>query len=166
MWTWDISYIASVERGVHYCLYLIVDIWERYIVGWSIHEQESRILAADLLQKACLMHNVPEKSLVVHQDNGTPMTSVEFLSSLASWGKPSFFRPGVSDDNPYSESLFKHLEYNHRYPVRFETVQSAIDLLKWFEEYYYHSHRHSAIAMLLRPRGGQGHRRPALQSAG
>jgi len=145
VWTWDISYLSSEERGVHYYLYLIVDIWDRYIVGWSIHEQESGILAADLLQKACLMHKVSKKSLVVHQDNGTPMTSAEFLSCLASWGKPSYSRPGVSDDDPYSESLFKHLKYNHRYPVRFETMQAAIDWMERFQEYYNHSHRHSAI---------------------
>lgn len=148
IWTWDISYIASDERGVHYYLYLIVDIWDRCIVGWCIHKRESGKLAARFLRRTCLRHHIPPKSLVVHQDNGKPMTSSAFLTCLAYWGKPSYSRPGVSDDNPYSESLFKHLKYNHRYPVRFEAMQAAKDWMTWFEEYYNHSHRHSAIGFV------------------
>lgn len=148
VWTWDISYIASEERGTFYYLYLIVDIWDRCIVGWAIHETESGKLAAALLEQTCITQGVERHTLVVHQDNGAPMISVDFLSVLHQWGTPSYSRPGMSDDNPYSESLFRHLKYHHTYPERFASLSDATEWMKGFQTHYNHEHRHSGIGFV------------------
>lgn len=148
IWTWDITYLPSERKGEYFYLYLMMDIWDRSIVGWSVHDRESGKLAAELLNQTCFRNKVDEGSLIVHQDNGTPMTSSDFLKCLSYWGQPSYSRPGVSDDNPYSESLFKHLKYNHRYPIRFETIESARKWMQSFVEHYNSQHRHSGISFV------------------
>lgn len=148
VWTWDISYLLTRRRGIFLYLYFILDIWDRSIVGWAVHEAESGELAADLLNKTCIRQGVLPGQLIVHQDNGSPMISGEFLGTLSFWGVPSYSRPGVSDDNPFSESLFRTTKYRPAYPDRFETQENAVEWIRAFVEWYNTEHRHSSIGFV------------------
>lgn len=145
VWSWDISYLLTLTRGSFLYLYLILDIWDRSIVGWSVHEAETGELAGRLLDETCAREQVTPGALVVHQDNGGPMISGEFLGALAMWGRPSYSRPGVSDDNPFSESLFRTVKYRPGYPLRFESLEEAYEWMQAFVEWYNTQHRHSGI---------------------
>ena len=117
VWSWDITYLRSSVRGTFYYLYLVVDIWSRMIVGWAVHEEESAELASALIVEACLRHGVDSEKLTLHSDNGGPMKGATMLATLQWLGiVPSFSRPSVSDDNAYSEALFKTLKYRPEYP--------------------------------------------------
>jgi len=147
VWSWDITYLASTLRGMFYYLYLIEDIFSRKIVGWEIHESESAEHASQLIRKACLAESVHEEGLVLHSDNGSPMKGATMLSTLQKLGVvPSFSRPSVSDDNPYSESLFRTLKYAPSYPNQpFDSLKSARVWVHGFVQWYNDQHRHSAI---------------------
>ena len=112
VWTWDITYLASVITGRFYRLYMVLDIYSRKIVGWEVHKNETAGHASVLIRKACLAEGINKKGLVLHSDNGSPMKGATMLATLQKLGVvPSFSRPSVSDDNPYSESLFRTLKY-------------------------------------------------------
>jgi transposase InsO family protein len=127
VWSWDITYMASTITGIFYRLYLVMDIYSRKIVGWEIHENETAEHASLLIRKACLAEGIREKGLVLHSDNGSPMKGATMLATLQRLGVvPSFSRPSVSDDNPYSESLFRTLKYTPAYPSKpFENLEAA-----------------------------------------
>jgi len=150
VWSWDISYLKSSVKGQFYFLYLVVDIFSRMIVGWAVHEEESEELARDLIRQTCLRHGVDQKQLVLHSDNGGPMKGATMLATLQWLGiVPSFSRPKVSDDNPYSESLFRTLKYRPCYPsVPFDSLEAARGWVEEFERWYNHEHRHSGIRFL------------------
>lgn len=148
IWTWDISYLLSHVRGKYFYLYLILDIWDRSIVGWSVEEEESGLHAAELLRKTCIRQGVNAGELIVHQDNGAPMISFEFLAALSHWGRASYSRPGVSDDNPFSESQFKTLKYRPDFPERFATIEDAIAWVEKYVGWYSSEHRHSGIGFV------------------
>lgn len=148
VYTWDISYLHTKIPGVFYYLYVFIDIWDRTVVGWSIHEKESGVYAAQLLRKTCFRNGVSPKSLIIHQDNGAPMISTDFLLELEKWGKASYSRPGVSDDNPFSESFFKTVKYNKTYPRKFNDTQDAISWFEGFLDYYHNEHLHSGIGLV------------------
>ena len=117
VWCWDISYLPTQVRGVFFYLYFIIDIYSRKIVGWSIHESEDSTHASRLVKQACIDENVQPEQLILHSDNGAPMKGVTMLVMLQELGViPSFSRPSVSDDNPYSESLFKTAKYHQSFP--------------------------------------------------
>lgn len=104
VWSWDITFLASSVRGSFYRLYLVLDVFSRKIVGWEVHERESADNASVLIRKACLAEGVHRAGLVLHADNGGPMKGATMLATLQKLGiVPSFSRPSVSDDNPYSE---------------------------------------------------------------
>jgi len=147
VWSWDITYLASSIRGMFYYLYLIEDIFSRKIVGWEIHETESAELASQLIRKACLTEGIHQEGLVLHSDNGSPMKGATMLATLQKLGVvPSFSRPSVSDDNPYSESLFRTLKYTPAYPYKpFEDLDSARKWVHEFVRWYNEEHRHSSI---------------------
>lgn len=145
VWTWDITPLRSHTRGVFFRLYLMLDIWDRSVVGWAIHEEELGVHAAALLRETCAREAIDGNDLVVHQDNGGPMISWEFLSALSAWGRPSYSRPGVCDDNPFSESMFKTLKYRPGYPGAFRTIDEARAWVAEFVEWYNLHHRHSGI---------------------
>jgi len=147
-WTWDITYLLTFCRGTYFYLYLMLDIWDRSIVGWSLHEKESGEYAGDLLSETCVRQGVQPGELTVHQDNGSPMISYEFLAALSHWGQASYSRPGVSDDNPYSESHFRTLKYRPNFPERFETIEEAIAWIQTYVEWYNTEHRHSGIGFV------------------
>ncbi len=147
VWSWDITYLPTLILGQFFRLYMIMDIYSRKIVGWEVHETESAELASMLAKKACLSEGVIGTGVVLHSDNGSPMKGATMLATLQRLGVvPSFSRPSVSDDNPYSESLFKTLKYSPTYPGRpFEDIDSARQWVLAFVHWYNNIHRHSAI---------------------
>ncbi len=148
VWSWDISYLPTQVRGLYVYLYLIMDIYSRKIVGWSVHELESSAYAAQLIQQACLDENVQQEQLVLHADNGSPMKGATMLAMLEKLGVvPSFSRPSVSDDNPYSEALFKTLKYHPSFPMltKFATIGDARRWCEQFVGWYNADHLHSAL---------------------
>jgi putative transposase len=127
LWSWDITYLPSPVRGQYYYLYLIEDIYSRKGVGWEVYEQESGELASELMQRTVLNERCAGKPLVLHSDNGAPMKSVTLLSKLYDLGITlSRGRPRVSNDNPYSESLFRTLKCCPQWPKDgFESLDAA-----------------------------------------
>ena len=112
LWSWDISYLPSIVRGQFFYLYMVMDLYSRKAVACQVYEYESGELAADLITDACIREKIPRKQVTLPSDNGSPMKSVTMLAKLQDLGViPSFSRPGVSNDNPYSESLFRTLKY-------------------------------------------------------
>lgn len=147
VWSWDITFLPAAVRGEFYRLYLVMDVFSRLIVGWEIHHSESSAHAATLISKACLRHRVRRDQLVLHSDNGSPMKGATMLATLQKLGVvPSFSRPSVSDDNPYSEALFRTLKYTPAYPrKRFADIDQARAWVQGFVAWYNTEHRHSGI---------------------
>jgi transposase InsO family protein len=147
MWSWDITYLRGPVRGQFYYLYLVVDIWSRMIVAWQVAERECEQISSRMIAEACLRHGVKPEQLVLHSDNGGPMKGATLLATLQFLGIiPSFSRPHVSDDNPYSESLFRTLKYRPQYPAAaFESLEQAKAWVQEFVSWYNTEHRHSAI---------------------
>lgn len=147
---WDITYLPTCVRGCHFYLYLFVDLFSRKIVGWQVYDCESAELAAGLLQDICARYAIAPGRLVVHSDNGSPMKGETMLATMQRLGvAPSRSRPSVSNDNPYSESLFRTLKYRPELPVKpFENLLRArrwvTELVHWYND----EHRHSAIGFV------------------
>jgi len=117
VWSWDITWLPTNVRGIYLHLYLVMDVWSRRIVGWRIADGDSADIAADLITQACRDGNVDPRGLVLHSDNGKPMRASTMIATLQWLGVvPSFSRPHVSDDNPYSEALFRTLKHTPAYP--------------------------------------------------
>jgi len=147
VWSWDITYLRGPIRGQFYYLYLVVDIWSRMIVAWQVAERECEQISSRMIAEACLRYGVKPEQLVLHSDNGGPMKGATLLATLQFLGIiPSFSRPHVSDDNPYSESLFRTLKYRPQYPAAaFESLEQAEGWVQEFVTWYNTEHRHSAI---------------------
>jgi len=148
VWSWDITYLASQLKGVFFYLYLFMDIYSRKIVGWEVYENESSEQAADVLRKTRLTEALPiNHEVVLHSDNGSPMKGATMLVTMQQLGVvPSFSRPSVSNDNPYSESLFKTLKYAPSYPSKpFSSLDEARQWVSTFVDWYNHFHRHSGL---------------------
>jgi len=158
-------YLASTVRGAFYYLYLIEDIFSRKIVSWEIHERESAEYAGQLIRKACLAENIHQEGLVLHSDNGSPMKGATMLATLQKLGVvPSFSRPSVSDDNPFSESLFRTLKYTPTFPNQpFEGLDAAREWVHSFVEWYNNQHRHSAIRYVTPNQRHNGQERAILE---
>jgi len=149
--SWDITYMrSSTLRGGYFYLYLFLDIWSRRIVGAEVHESQQSELAATLLDKLCVEHQLDTDKVVVHSDNGAPMKGATMLATMQSLGiTASFSRPNVSDDNAFAESLFRHLKYAPSYPRQgFASLDEARTWVARFVEWYNHEHLHSAIALV------------------
>lgn len=147
VWTWDITYLPTQIKGRFLYLYMIMDIYSRKIVGWEIHHAESSAHASKLLSKAYRREGVKGIPLVLHSDNGSPMKGATMLATMQRLGVvASFSRPSVSDDNPYSESLFRTLKYRPGYPrERFADIDAARKWVMGFVTWYNTEHRHSAL---------------------
>lgn len=148
VWSWDISYLPTQVRGIFFYLYFIMDIYSRKIVGWSVHETEDSEHASMLMKQACLDEKIQPEQLVLHSDNGAPMKGATMLAMLQELGViPSFSRPSVSDDNPYSEALFKTAKYHHSFPW-LDKFAVILDARTWGEKlvnWYNNEHLHSAL---------------------
>ncbi|MCF6281214.1 MAG: IS3 family transposase [Candidatus Polarisedimenticolaceae bacterium] len=164
VWSWDITYLAAAITGTFYRLYLVMDIYSRKIVGWEIHETETAAHASMLIRKACLAEGINDKKLVLHSDNGAPMKGATMLATLQKLGVvPSFSRPSVSDDNPYSESLFKTLKYTPAYPSKaFESLDMAREWVLVFVRWYNDEHHHSGIQFVTPAERHRGQDREIL----
>lgn len=147
VWSWDITYLPSPVRGQFFYLYLILDVWSRKIVGARVYDREAMELGAELFEQTCLRLNLDPQGLVLHADNGGPMRGSTMLATLARLGvEASFSRPRVSDDNPYSEALFRTLKYRPEYPPDcFASIEEAQAWLEWFVRWYNTEHLHSAL---------------------
>lgn len=143
VWTWDISKLATLERGVFLSLYVVLDLFSRYVVAWMVAAHENSALAKQLFGEAVSRYQVDAGDLIVHQDRGAPMTSNGFAELLGQLGvERSYSRPRVSNDNPYSESHFHTAKYQPDYPGRFRDVAHArawfADFVAWYNEYHHH----------------------------
>ena len=147
VWSWDITYMKSPVRGQFFYLYLILDVYSRMITGWRVEEMESADHAAGLIGRACAGQGVEEGQLTLHADNGGPMKGATMLATLQKLQvTPSFSRPSVSDDNPFSESLFKTLKYRPSYPDgSFSSLEEARTWVEKFVRWYNTEHLHSGI---------------------
>ena len=150
IYSWDITYLPTSVKGIFIYLYLVMDIYSRKIVGWQVYENESSAQAADLMTDICHREGVKPNQVTLHSDNGSPMKGATMLATLQELGiMPSFSRPSVSNDNPYSESLFRTLKYRPEYPEHpFSTLAVARDWVNDFTQWYNKEHLHSKIKFI------------------
>lgn len=145
VYTWDITKLAGPVKGTYYDAYVMIDIFSRYIVGAIVHACEDSVLAKEMMLDAFGIHGTPE---VVHSDGGPSMTSKTVRTLLADLGvTASRSRPHVSNDNPYSEALFKTMKYLPVFPERFASLTDAREFMGGFVHAYNHHHRHTGIGM-------------------
>lgn len=150
VWSWDITYLPTLVSGVFVYLYLIVDLYSRKIVAWQVHERESAQYASELVTEACFVEKVKRNQVVLHSDNGAPMKGATLLARLQELGvMPSFSRPSVSDDNAFSEALFRTLKYRSWYPDKpFADLDEARRWVDGFVHWYNNEHLHSGIRFI------------------
>jgi transposase InsO family protein len=146
IWSWDITYLASNIKGKYFYLYLFVDIYSRKIVGGEVYERENQDYSAKIVNDIYIKEKISNGQITLHSDNGGPMRGQIMLMTLQKLGvAASFSRPRVSNDNPYSESLFKTLKYRPEYPDFFKTLAEARQWVTQFIYWYNEIHKHSAI---------------------
>jgi len=150
VWSWDITYLRSSVLGKFFYLYLIVDIYSRKIITWEIENYESAEISSMMMRRAYRLEGVKKQQLAVHADNGGPMKASTMLATLRRLGVlPSFSRPSVSDDNAFSESLFKTLKYRPSYPRGpFKNIDEAKAWVADFVKWYNTEHLHSSIGFV------------------
>ena len=148
VWSWDITKLKGPVKWTYYYLYVILDIFSRYVVGWMIAERESSTLAKRLIAESCRKQNIVEDQLTLHADRGSSMKSKAVAQLLADLGvTKTHSRPHVSNDNPFSESQFKTMKYRPEFPDRFGCVQDARVFGCEFFPWYNQEHRHSGLAL-------------------
>jgi putative transposase len=147
VWFWDITYLRSQVKGQFYYLYIILDVWSRKIMAATVYPQERDQNSSLLLMGAVSNHDIEPLGLILHSDNGSPMKGSTMLVTLQHLGvMASFSRPSVSNDNPFSESLFRTLKYRPEYPSNpFESEQQAQHWVDHFVQWYNTEHLHSEI---------------------
>jgi putative transposase len=149
VWSWDITKLRGPVKWSYHYLYVVLDVFSRYVVGWMVAERECQILARQLISEACARHGVDRDQLTLHADRGAAMTSRSLAELLTDMGvAKSHSRPHVSNDNPYSEAQFKTLKYHHDFPERFGCVQDARQYCAGFFDWYNDDHHHSGLAWL------------------
>lgn len=150
VWSWDITYLRTSVRGQFYYLYMMMDVWSRKIVGFSVHEVECTEHASTLLCSALAAENCDGRGLVLHADNGGPMKGATMKATIEKLGVlASYSRPSVSDDNAFSESLFRTLKYRPEYPHKaFASLEDARAWVERFVAWYNGVHLHSAIGFV------------------
>lgn len=149
VWSWDITQLKGPAKWCYFYLYVILDIFSRYVVGWLIAEQESAELAQRLIAETCAKQGIEPEQLALHSDRGSPMTSKLVSQLLTDLGIiKSHSRPRVADDNPYSEAQFKTLKYRPDYPDRFQDLSHARQWGQSVFTWYNHDHYHSALGLL------------------
>jgi putative transposase len=148
VWSWDITKVPGPARGIYYDCYVIIDIFSRYVVGWTIELCEDSDIAAELITEALARQGVGPRQLTLHADRGTSMTSKTVGQLLEDLGVTrTHSRPHVSDDNPYIEAHFKTLKYCPAWPGHFDDIKSARQWAEQFFDYYNHIHRHRALGL-------------------
>ena len=149
VWSWDITKVKGPEKWTYYYLYVIMDIFSRYVVGWMIAQGERGTLAKRLIKDTCEKQQIKPDQLIIHSDRGPSMTSKPVALLLSDLGvTKSLNRPHVSNDNPYSEAQFKTLKYCPQFPGRFGSIQDARSFCQQFFPWYNKEHRHSGIGLM------------------
>lgn len=149
VWSWDVTKLRMTMKWAYLYLYVLLDLFSRYAVGWMIARQESAALAKLLIEESVAKHGIEPGTLVLHSDRGAPMTSKSLAQLLADLDVArSLSRPHTSNDNPFSESQFKTAKYHPSYPGRFTTLEEALAWGREFFPWYNHEHKHSGIAFL------------------
>jgi len=149
LWSWDITKLKGPVKWTYFYLYVLLDVFSRYVVGWLVAPGESAALAKRLIADSCAKQAIAPGQLTVHADRGSSMTSKPVAFLLADLGvTKTHSRPHVSDDNPYSESQFRTLKYRPDFPDRFGCLQDSRSFCQTFFTWYNEDHRHSGIALL------------------
>lgn len=149
VWSWDITKLKGPQKWMYYYLYVILDIYSRYVVGWLIARRESAQLARELIEVTCDRQGIETGQLTIHSDRGAPMTSMTVAQLLDNLNViKSLGRPSVSNDNPFSESHFKTLKYRPDFPDRFGSLQDAREICGRFFDWYNCEHYHSGLNYL------------------
>ena len=149
VWSWDITKLRGPVKWTYFYLYVILDIFSRYVVGWMVAPRESAALAQKLVRESCKKQAIDPGQLTIHADRGSPMIAKTTAQLYMTLGiNKSHSRPHVSDDNPYSESQFKTLKYRPGFPDRFGSLQDSVAFCRSFFTWYNTEHRHSGIGML------------------
>ena len=148
VWSWDITKLKGPVKWTYYYLYVILDIFSRYVVGWMIADRESSTLAKRLITESCRKQQIVEDQLTLHADRGSSMKSKVVAQLLSDLGiTKTHSRPHVSNDNPFSESQFKTMKYRPEFPCRFGCIQDARAFGVTFFPWYNETHRHSGVAL-------------------
>lgn len=149
VWSWDITKLLGPAKWSYFYLYVIMDIFSRYVVGWTLAARESGQLAQRLIRETCAKENIEEGQLTIHSDRGTSMTSQTVAQLLATLGVvKSHSRPQVSNDNPFSESQFKTLKYQPKFPERFTGQDHGLRFCRTFFPWYNQEHHHWGLGLL------------------
>jgi putative transposase len=148
VWSWDITKLRGPAKWTYYHLYVILDIFSRYVVGWMVAHRESAALAEILIRQTCAKQHIGADQLTIHADRGSSMTSKPVAFLLTDLGiTQSHSRPHVSDDNPFSEAQFKTLKYRPDFPARFASIEAARLHCQSFFAWYNDEHRHTALGL-------------------
>ena len=148
VWSWDITKLKGPRKWSYFYLYVIIDVFSRYVVGWCIAERENAQIAEAMIQETLLRESIQPGALTIHADRGSAMTSTTVAELLIDLGvTKSHSRPHTSNDNPYSESHFKTMKYRPQVPDRFESVEQSRALFRDLFCWYNHEHRHSGLAL-------------------
>ena len=149
VWSWDITKLKSVVKWTYFYLYVIMDIFSRYVVGWMVAHREQTALAKRLIEESCKKQNIQKGQLGLHADRGSSMKSKGVAQLLVDLGvTKTHSRPHVSNDNPYSESQFKTLKYCPKFPAHFGSIEDARAFCQNFFGYYNKEHHHSGIGLV------------------
>ncbi len=149
VWSWDITKLKGPVKWSYYQLYVIIDIYSRYVVGWMLAHREAAVLAKRLIKDTFVKQEVPRDQLTIHADRGSSMKSKVVAQLLADLGvTKTHSRPQVSNDNPYSESQFKTMKYRPDFPNRFGSIEDARSFCRDFFTWYNCHHKHTAIGLV------------------
>jgi putative transposase len=149
LWSWDITKLLGPEKWSYFYLYVILDVFSRYVVGWTLQHRESAAVAEQMIAQAAEQQGIERNQLTIHADRGSPMRSKPVAFLLADLGiTKTHSRPYTSTDNPYSEAHFKTLKYRPGFPDRFGSILEARSFCRDFFAWYNHEHRHSGIALM------------------
>jgi putative transposase len=158
LWSWDISKLLGPAKWTYFYLYVILDVFSRYVVGWTVQYREDGQLAKALIEQASEQQQIEPGTLTIHADRGSPMRGKPVAFLLADLGiTKTHSRPYTSSDNPYSEAHFKTLKYRPEFPDRFQTIEQAREFCRGFFDWYNHAHRHSGIGLMTPAAVHHGH---------
>lgn len=158
LWSWDVSKLKGPVKWTYYYLYVILDVFSRYIVGWTVQHRETAQIARALIEQAVEQQQIAPKVLTLHADRGAPQRAKPVAFLLAELGiTKTHSRPYTSTDNPYSEAGFKTLKYRPEFPARFTTIEHAREYCRTFVGWYNGAHRHSGIGLMTPAAVHHGH---------
>jgi putative transposase len=149
VWSWDITQLRGPAKWVYFYLYVLLDVFSRFVVGWLIAERESAAFAEPLIAESCARQGIQPDQLSIHSDRGGPMIAKSLAGLLTDLGvTPSLSRPHTPDDNPFSEAHFKTLKYHPTFPERFGCSSDARTWAQGFFHWYNYDHHHTGLALL------------------